>query len=250
MSGHSKWSTIKRKKGKTDAARGKAFTKVVREIAAAVKSGGGGDPSGNPRLRMAIDKAKEINMPNDNIERAIKKASGGGEGTILDEVVYEGYGPNGVAMMVEAITDNKQRTVSEIRNAFSKHGGNLGETGCVSWMFKKKGLISFEKGKVDEEKLMSSAIEAGAEDIKTEESMVVVETLPEKMEGVRDSLKAEFEVASSEVSMVPQNTVHMEAEDAHKILKLIGALEESDDVQNVHANFDIPDEIMNQEASD
>jgi YebC/PmpR family DNA-binding regulatory protein len=249
MSGHSKWSTIKRKKGKTDAARGKSFTKVIKEITAAVKSGGGADPAGNPRLRMAIDKAKEVNMPNDNIERAIKKAAGGGEGANLEEVVYEGYGPGGVAMMVEGITDNRQRTVSEIRNIFSKHGGNLGETGCVSWMFKKKGIINFEKEKIDEDKLMSGAIDAGAEDIKTEESMLVVETLPEKIEEVRNALKDKFEVASSEVSMVPQNTIHLEGDDARKVLKLIGALEENDDVQNVHANFDIPDEIINQEVN-
>ena len=207
MSGHSKWSTIKRKKGKTDAARGKAFTKVIREITAAVKSGGGADPAGNPRLRLAVDKAREVNMPKDNVEKAIQKASGGGDGVSLDEILYEGYGPGGVAMMIETITDNKQRTVGEIRNIFSKGGGSLGAAGCVAWMFKKKGIISFEKDKVNEEQLMSDAIEAGAEDITTEESVAVVETTPEKFEEVRDALKSKYEIAAAEVSMVPQNTV-------------------------------------------
>lgn len=247
MSGHSKWSTIKRKKGKTDAARGKAFTKVIREIAAAARTGGG-DPSGNPRLRLAVDKAKEINMPNDNIQRAIQKAVGGGEGSVLEEVLYEGYGPGGVAMIVEGITDNKQRMVSEIRYIFSRHGGNLGESGCVSWMFKKKGVINFERSKVNEESLMSDAIDAGADDIKTEESVITVETMPEKLMEVSNKLKDKYEIASSEVAMVPQSTIHLEGEDAHKILKLVEELEDNDDVQNVHANFDIPDEIINQEA--
>lgn len=244
MSGHSKWATIKRAKAKTDAARGKSFTKVIREIAAAARIGGG-DPSGNPRLRLAIDKAKSINMPADNIKRAIDKATGGGEGASLEEVTYEGYGPGGVAIMAECITDNKMRTLNDIRFIFSRNGGNLGESGSVSWMFKKKGVLHFEKSKVDEDKLMADAIDAGAEDITTEEGIITVETAPEKFEQVKNALSSKkYEPASAEISMVPTNTVHLEGEEAQKLLKFIDALEENDDVQNVHGNFDIPDEIM------
>jgi YebC/PmpR family DNA-binding regulatory protein len=244
MSGHSKWATIKRSKAKTDAARGKSFTKVIREIAAAARIGGG-DQSGNPRLRLAIDKAKSINMPADNIKRAIEKATGGGEGASLEEVTYEGYGPGGVAIMVECITDNKMRTLNDIRFIFSRNGGNLGESGSVAWMFKKKGVLHFEQSKVDEDKLMADAIDAGAEDITTEESIITIETAPEKFEQVKNALSAKkYETASAEISMVPTNTVHLEGEEAQKLLKFIDTLEENDDVQNVHGNFDIPDEIM------
>ena len=244
MSGHSKWATIKRAKAKTDAARGKSFTKVIREIAAAARIGGG-DPAGNPRLRLAIDKAKSINMPADNIKRAIDKATGGGEGANLEEVTYEGYGPGGVAVMIECITDNKMRTLGEMRYIFSRHGGNLGESGSVAWMFKKKGMLNFEKSKVNEDQLMADAIDAGAEDITSEESIITVETAPEKFEQVKNALAAKkYDPATAEITMLPTNTIHLEGEDAQKILKLIDAFEENDDVQKVHANFDIPDEIM------
>ncbi|MFH1709832.1 MAG: YebC/PmpR family DNA-binding transcriptional regulator [bacterium] len=244
MSGHSKWATIKRAKAKTDAARGKAFTKVIREIAAAARIGGG-DPTGNPRLRLAIDKAKSANMPNDNIKRAIEKATGGGEGASIEEVIYEGYGPGGIAIMIECITDNKMRTLNEIRFLFSRNGGNLGESGSVGWMFKKKGVLNFERSSINEDALMADAIDAGAEDIATEESVVTVETAPEKFEQIRNALTAKkYEPATAEITMVPTNTIKLEGEDAQKILKFIDALEENDDVQKVHANFDIPDEII------
>jgi YebC/PmpR family DNA-binding regulatory protein len=248
MSGHSKWATIKHKKAKTDAARGKVFTKIIREITTAARVGGG-DPVGNPRLRLAIDKAKEANMPNDNIDRAIAKGTGGGAGVIMEEVAYEGYGPSGVAILVEAITDNKQRTVAEIRNLFSKGGGNMGASGCVAWMFKKRGLIAFERGKVAEEQLGMDAIEAGAEDINLEESVVEVLTRPEDFEKIRDVLKQKgYLPVSAEISMVPQSTVKVSGEDARKVVKLVNSLEEQEDVQNVHANFDVPDEILEQET--
>lgn len=248
MSGHSKWSTIKHKKGKTDAARGKVFTKIIREITSAAKIGGG-DPNGNPRLRLAIDKAKDANMPNDNIERAIAKGTGGGEGITLEEVAYEGYGPGGVAIMVEAMTDNKQRTVADIRSLFSKGGGNMGSAGCVSYLFSKKGSLVFEKSAVDEEALAMEAIDAGAEDIHSEESTIEIVTTPENFEKVREHLKAKgFKLSSAEVTMVPSTTVKIAGEDAQKIIKLVSSLEDHDDVQDVHANFDIPDEILEQES--
>lgn len=248
MSGHSKWSTIKRKKGKTDAVRGKLFSKLSKEIMSAAKIGGG-DPDANPRLRLAIDKAKAANMPNDNIKRAVAKGAGGGDEANLEAITYEGYGPSGVAVMVDVLTDNKNRAISEIRNIFSKCGGNLGEAGCVSWVFKRKGLISIEKGKMPEDKIVSEAIDAGADDIEIEESMVEVVTDPAKFEDVRNKLAAKkIEIASAEVTMVPQNTVKVTGDDAHKVLKLVGELEEQDDVQAVHANFDIPDEIIEEES--
>jgi YebC/PmpR family DNA-binding regulatory protein len=248
MSGHSKWSTIKHKKAKTDAARGKVFTKIIREITSAAKIGGG-DPDANPRLRLAIDKAKEANMPNDNIDRAIAKGSGGGDGANLEEVLYEGYGPGGVAIMVEAITDNKQRTVAEIRHIFSKGGGSIGSTGCVSYLFSKKGSLVFEKASVDEEALTMEAIDAGAEDILSEESTIEIVTTPENFEKVKEHLKAKgYTPSSSEVTMVPSSSVKLAGEDAQKMIKLVSSLEEQDDVQNVHANFDIPDEILEQES--
>ena len=196
MSGHSKWSTIKHKKAKTDATRGKLFTKIIKEITVAARIGGG-DASGNPRLRLAVDKAKDANMPNDNVDRAIAKGTGGGDGVVMDEVVYEGYGPAGVAILVEALTDNKQRTVAEIRHIFARGGGNMGESGCVNWMFKKKGIITFERGKVDEDKLAMDAIEAGAEDLNLEESVLEVLTSPEDFEKVRNALKEKKYVPAS-----------------------------------------------------
>jgi YebC/PmpR family DNA-binding regulatory protein len=244
MSGHSKWATIKRAKGKTDAARGAAFTKVIREIASAAKIGGG-DPGGNPRLRDAIEKARALNMPNDNIKRAIEKAVGGGEGSNLEEITYEGYGPGGIAVMVDCITDNKSRTVGEIRYIFSRNGGNMGAGGSVAWMFKKKGILHFEKTNTNEDQLMEDAVEAGADDITTEEGIITVETSPEKFSQVKSALTAKKYVpANAEITMIPTTTVKLTGEDAQKAIKLVEALEENEDVQNVHSNFDISEEDM------
>ena len=245
MSGHSKWATIKHAKAKTDAARGKTFTKIIREITTAAKIGGG-DPGGNPRLRLAIEKAKEANMPNDNIKRAIEKGIGGG-GTVLEEITYEGYGPGGVAIIIEVMTDNKNRALGEVRNILERHGGNLGASGSVSWMFKKKGSITYDKYAVDEEKLTMAAIDAGAEDVLSEETVFEVVTTPENFIKVRDALKSQsFTSLNAEVTLVPANTVKLGGEEANKVLKLVNLLEELDDVQSVHANFDIPDALIEQ----
>ena len=247
MSGHSKWSTIKHKKAKTDAARGKVFTKIIREITTAAKIGGG-DVNGNPRLRLAVDKAKEANMPNDNIKRAIEKGAGGG-GIAFEEITYEGYGPGGVAIIVETMTDNRNRTIGEIRNIFEKNGGNLGAAGSVSYIFKRNGSIVFDKAGIDEEALTMAAIDAGAEDIQSEETSIVVVTTPETFEKVRDVLKSQgFKPISSEITMIPTNTVQVVGDDARKVIKLMGLLEDQDDSQSVHANFDISDEIIEQES--
>lgn len=247
MSGHSKWATIKRAKAKTDAARGKIFTKVIREITTAAKIGGP-DPDSNPRLRLALDKAGAANMPNDNIKRAIDRAAGP-DAKALEEITYEGYGPAGVALMVECMTDNRNRTLGEVRNIIEKNGGNLGTSGCVNWMFKRKGSISFDRGKTDEDQLSMAAIDAGAEDILLEESVFEVVTTPDNFENVRDALIAKgFEPLNAEVTMVPSNTVKVEVEEAKKLLKLVALLEEHDDVQAVHANFDIPDKIIEEES--
>ena len=248
MSGHSKWATIKHKKAKTDSQRGKVFTKIIKEITTAARIGGG-DPNGNPRLRLAVDKAKEANMPNDNIDRAIAKGTGGGEGIILEDVVYEGYGPGGVAILVETTTDNKQRTVSEIRTILTKGGGTFAASGSVSYLFKKRGSIVFEKAEVEEEALTMAAIDAGAEDIVSEETTIEVITSPENFETVRQALnKQGFKIANAELTMVPTNTVKVTDEQAHKVLNLVNHLQDQDDVQSVHANFDIPDEIIEQES--
>ncbi len=249
MSGHSKWSTIKHKKAATDAKRGKIFTKLIKEITVAARLGGG-DPSANPRLRAAIDAAKGQNMPKSNIERAVKKGTGELEGVSYEEITYEGYGPGGVAVLVETITDNRQRTVAEVRHLLSKRVGNMGEPGSVSWVFEKKGLVVIEKDKVDEETLMDVALEAGADDIRDEGSEWEVETSPEDLPSVRDAIKeAGIEIISAEVSMVPSNTVKLEDEkQAKQMLLLMEALEENDDVQNVYANFDIPEEILEKVA--
>jgi len=248
MSGHSKWATIKHKKAKTDASRGKVFTKIIKEITTAARIGGA-DLNGNPRLRLAVDKAKEANMPNDNIDRAIAKGTGGGEGVIMEDVVYEGYGPGGVAILVEATTDNKQRTVSEIRNILTKGGGNLAASGSVSYLFKKRGSIVFEKVEVEEEALTMAAIDAGAEDMVSEETTIEVITSPENFETVRQALnKQGFKIANAELTMVPSTTVKVTDEQAHKVLNLVNHLQDQDDVQSVHANFDIPDEIIEQES--
>ncbi len=245
MSGHSKWSTIKRKKGAADAKRGKIFTRLIKEITVAARMGGG-EPDGNPRLRSAIASAKAENMPKDNIDRAIKKGTGELEGAVYEEITYEGYGPGGVAVMVECMTDNKNRTVADIRHFFSKSGGNLGESGCVAWMFDKKGSILIDKSAIDEEELMDKALEAGAEDVVEEDNVYQVVTAPDDFEGVREALAADgLQFIEAAVSMIPQNMVDIaEEKTAKQILRLLESLEDHDDVQSVSANFDIPDEIM------
>ena len=246
MSGHNKWSSIKHKKGKADAARGKAFTKITRELITAARIGGG-DPNGNARLRAAMLAARAVNMPNDNVQRAIKKGTGELEGVSYEEFIYEGYGPNGVAVLVKVLTDNKNRTVADIRHIFTKHNGNLGETGCVNWMFHKKGTISVPKNAVSEEKLIDLALELGAEDVASDPEAhdYEVRCEPEAFEEIRKGLEAKgVKVGSAEVAMVPQTTVHLEGKAADQMLRMMNALEESDDVQNVWANFDISDEAM------
>lgn len=245
MSGHSKWNTIKRKKGAADAKRGKIFTKIIKEITLAARLGGT-DPEGNARLRQAIMAAKEENMPKDNIDRAIKKGTGGGEGSAnYEDVIYEGYGPGGVAVLVEVMTDNKNRTVAEIRHIFSKHGGNLGENGCVSWMFEKKGSILFDKKAVKEDTLMEAALDAGAEDVKEEENEFEVITDPLTFENVKKAIENRgLKYLKAQISMIPQSSVRLEADKSVQMLKLMEKMEDNDDVQNVYANFDISDEIM------
>ncbi|HBF12217.1 MAG TPA: YebC/PmpR family DNA-binding transcriptional regulator [Deltaproteobacteria bacterium] len=244
MSGHSKWATIKRKKGATDAKRGQLFTKLIKEITVAARMGGD-DPNGNPRLRTAIAGARSQSMPNDNIERAIKKGTGELEGVNYEEIMYEGYGPAGVALIIESLTDNKNRTVSEIRNILSKKGGNLGEAGSVSWGFKKKGILSFDKKTISEEKLMETALEAGAEDIKDADDTFDVETDPQHFEKVKEALaKAGLNPTHAEIAMIPENTIKLNLEEATKMLALMEALEDHDDIQKVYANFDIPADVM------
>lgn len=247
MSGHSKWSTIKRKKGANDAKRGKIFTKLIKEITIAAKMGGG-DPEGNPRLRSAITVAKSENMPKENIDRAIKKGTGDLGGAVYEEILYEGYGPGGVAVLVETMTDNKNRTVADIRHFFAKSGGNLGESGCVAWMFDKKGTISVDKAGVNEEQLVDVALEAGAEDVVEEEDSFQIITAPESFNDVVDQLeKGKIKFAEATLSMVPKNTIEVtEEKAARSLLRLLDNLEDHDDVQKVHANFDITDELMDQ----
>jgi len=243
MSGHNKWSTIKHKKGAADAKRGKVFTKIIKEISVAAKLGGG-DPAANPRLRTAIDKAKGENMPKDNIERAIKKGTGEMEGVNYEEITYEGYGPGGVAVLVEVMTDNRNRTVSEVRSTFTKCNGNMGETGCVAWIFDKKGLITYPKS-VDFDKLFEAAIEAGAEDVAEQDEQIEVTTDPSSFIEVRDALNgAGFRFENAEVTMIPQTQIKLEGKQAESMLKMIDRLEDNDDVQNVYANFDISMEEM------
>ncbi|MDW7773199.1 MAG: YebC/PmpR family DNA-binding transcriptional regulator [Desulfobulbaceae bacterium] len=245
MSGHSKWSTIKRKKGAIDAKRGKIFTKLIKEITVAARMGGG-DIDANPRLRTAVLAAKTENMPKDNIERAIKKGTGDLEGASYEEILYEGYGPGGVAILVETMTDNKNRTVADVRHYFSKSGGNLGESGCVGWMFDKKGIIIVDKETIPEEELLEIALEAGAEDVVEEDSTFQVITAPEDFNEFVENLdRKEIKYVEASISMVPQNTVDVsEEKTARSLLKLMENLEDHDDVQKVHANFDIPDELM------
>jgi len=245
VSGHSKWSTIKRKKGAIDAKRGKIFTRLIKEITVAARMGGG-DPDANPRLRSAIISAKTENMPKDNIDRAIKKGTGELEGAVYEEITYEGYGPGGVAVLVDCMTDNKNRSVADIRHYFSKCGGNLGEFGCVAWMFAKKGTILVDKSTISEEDLMDKALDAGAEDVVEEDNTYQVVTLPEDFESVRETLQeAGVEFVEASVGMVPKTIVEIsEEKTARQVLRLLELLEDHDDVQNVYANFDIPDEIM------
>jgi len=245
VSGHSKWSTIKRKKGAADAKRGKIFTRLIKVITVAARMGGG-DPDGNPRLRSAIATAKAENMPKDNIDRAIKKGIGDLDGVIYEEIVYEGYGPGGVAVLVNCLTDNKNRTVADVRYCFSKYGGNLAESGCVSFLFDQKGMIQVNKGEVSEEQLMDLVLDAGAEDMIDDEDAFQILTAPEDFNDVREFLeKKGLNFIEASVTMLPQNTVEITDEKiAARVIRLMDALEDNDDVQNVYANFDIGDEIM------
>ncbi len=244
MSGHSKWASIKHKKGAADAKRGKIFSRLNKEITVAARLGGG-DPSGNPRLRAAIQAAKAENMPKDNIERAIKKGTGELEGASYEECSYEAYGPGGVAIMLDCLTDNRNRTVADVKHIFERHGGNLGEPGCVSWIFEKKGLIVFERDSVEEERLLDLALEAGAEDIKEGGTQFEILTDPSDFESVKKAFDDQgLGYTLAEVSMIPQNTVRLEGRDAERMLNLMETLEENDDISHVYANFDIPDEVM------
>jgi len=244
MSGHSKWSTIKHKKAAKDAKRGKIFTKMIKEITVAARMGGG-DINANPRLRTAVLTARSNSMPTENIDRAIKKGTGELEGVTYEEIQYEGYGPGGAAIIAQVLTDNKNRTVSEIRRLFTKHGGNMGETGCVSWMFEKKGLITVEKSQADEDRLMSVVLDAGADDIRDEGDIFEIVTPPEDFATVKERLDQEkIAVASAQVTLLPKNTVDIGAKHAEQILKLSEELEDHDDVQSVSANFHISDELM------
>ncbi len=246
MSGHSKWASIKHKKAATDAKRGRAFTRLIKEITVAARMGGG-DPEGNPRLRAAVASAKSQNMPQDNVKRAILKGTGALPGQNFEDVTFEGYGPNGVAVIVEVLTDNRNRTVAEIRHAFGKHGGNLGETGCVNWMFEKKGLILVEQDKADEDELMELAIEAGADDVGQEDGNYEITTSPAGFEAVKRAIEEKgIPIALAEVSMHPQSTVRLEGKEALRMLRLMDVLEENDDVQEVSANFDIDASVMEQ----
>ncbi|HEX5385576.1 MAG TPA: YebC/PmpR family DNA-binding transcriptional regulator [Gemmatimonadales bacterium] len=239
MAGHSKWKQIKRKKAVTDSRRASAWTKVIREITVAAKAGGG-DIGGNPRLRLAVDSARAVNMPKDNIERAIKKGTGELEGSSYEELTYEGYGPGGAAIFIETLTDNPNRTVAEIRHAFSRNGGNLGASNSVAWMFDRKGQIYLDASRNDEDATLEAALDAGAEDFARDGDQYVVTTPPNDLHAVQDALKAHrIEIDSAELAMVPKNTVRVEGADAERILRLMEALEELDDVSKVSSNFDI-----------
>jgi len=246
MSGHSKWSSIKHKKAARDAKRGKVFTKLIKEITIAARLGGG-DLNANPRLRTAIATAKAQSMPNDNIDRAIKKGTGELGGGQLEQVAYEGYGPGGVALIIDVLTDNRNRTVSDIRFTLSKHGGNLGESGCVAWMFRKRGVITVDKGVAEEDRLLELALEAGADDVAGDADGFQVITAPEHFSAVRDALEqANITIANAEVTMIPENTVKVTGHQAEQVLKLMEELEDHDDVQGLSANFDIDEEVMAQ----
>jgi YebC/PmpR family DNA-binding regulatory protein len=244
MSGHSKWANIKHRKAAVDTKRGKVFTKLIRELTVAAKEGGV-DPESNPRLRTAIATAKGANMPNDTIDRAIKRGAGDIEGVVYNEIFYEGYGPGGSAVYVKTLTDNKNRTVSEIRRIFTKHGGGLGENGCVAWMFDLRGRIAFPADSVDEDTLFDLVIDAGADDVRTEDSEIVVVAPTEDYETVKRAVSdAGIQYESAEVTMIPQTSVRVEGRDAEHMIRLMEALEDSDDVQNVYANFDIDEQLL------
>ena len=244
MAGHSKWANIKHRKGREDAKRGKVFGKIVKELTVAARLGGG-DPESNPRLRLSIDKARAANMPKDNIDRAVKKGSGESGGVEYEEIVYEGYGPGGVAVLVQVLTDNRNRIVAEVRHAFSKNQGNLGENGCVGWMFASKGYMAVEAAAVDEERILELALEAGAEDVRQSGDVWEVITAPDDFEAVRDALHAAgLELQSPEVTMLPQTAVKIEGKAVDQMLRLMEFLEDNDDVQSVYANFDIDDAEM------
>ena len=247
MAGHSKWSQIKRKKGAKDAARGKLFAKLIRELTVAARQGGG-DPAGNVRLRLAVQTAKDNNMPHDNITRAIKKGTGESGATNYEEVTYEGYGPNGVALMIDTLTDNKNRTTAEVRHALAKRGGNLGENGCVAWIFETKGIIWVGKDQTEEERLIEIALEGGAEDVRDEDDGFEIATAVADFEAVRQALShANIEYQTASIQRIPKNLVKVEGEDARKVIRLMESLEDLDDVQAVSANFDVPSEILQED---
>ncbi len=244
MSGHNKWSTIKHKKAATDAKRSKVWTKIIKEITVAARLGGG-EVKDNPRLRTAVDKARGANMPNDTIDRAIKKGTGELEGVNYEEIVYEAYGPGGTAILIDVMTDNRTRTVAEVRNVLEKFGGNLGASGSVAWIFKKKGLLTLEKAAATEEKLMELALESGADDVRDSGDVWEIVTDPTAYEGVKDAIaKAGMKPQVAELTMIPDNRVHLEEAKASTMLKLLAAIEDNDDVQNVYANFDIDDDVL------
>jgi YebC/PmpR family DNA-binding regulatory protein len=244
MSGHSRWSQIKRKKGKADVQRGKLFSKILREITVAARAGGG-DPKGNMRLKAAVESAQEVNMPQDNIKRAIQKGTGELPGESYEEVTYEGYAAGGVAVMVQVLTDNRNRTAPEIRHTFEKSGGNMGSSGAVAWMFDRKGVILVDADKIGEDDLMGKALDAGATDMRRTEKVFEITTAPAEMDAVRDALaKAGVPILEAQVTYVPQSTVRVEGPTATSVVRLIEALEDLDDVQHVYANYDIPDEVL------
>jgi len=245
MSGHSKWSSIKHKKGAADAKRGKVFTKLIKEITVAARMGGSGDPDANPRLRTAVAAAKSENMPKDNIERAIKKGTGELEGVNYEESSYEGYGPGGAAVLIESLTDNKNRAVADIRHIFSKCGGNLGENGCVAWMFDKKGYIVIERSVTDEDTLMEVALDAGAEDVREDDINFEVITTPDEFEAVKAAIDAkEITCLDAEVTMLPQTTADLKGKEADQMIRLMDMLDDCEDVQKVYTNADIPDDLI------
>ena len=244
VSGHSKWHNIRLKKSKVDAQRGKVFTRIAREIIVAAK-GGGGSPEGNPRLRMALQKAREVGMPQENIKRAIQRGTGEVEGATYDEVTYEGYGPGGVALLVECLTDNRNRTVSEVRSTFGRSGGNLGESGCVAYLFDHKGVVTVSAESTDEDTLLEVALEAGAEDVTADDGVFEVTTAPSELETVRAAIEErKIPIESADVTMVPKSTVQVQGKEAEQVLRLLENLEELDDVQHVYANFDMPDDML------
>jgi YebC/PmpR family DNA-binding regulatory protein len=244
MSGHSKWSQIKRQKGANDVKRGAIFTKMTREIMLAAREGGS-DPEGNFRLRLAMDRARAVNVPLANIQRAIDRATGGADGAQLESVMYEGYGPGGVSVMVEAATDSRNRTAAEVRAAFTRHNGKLGESGSVQWLFEQKGIIEIDAAGRDPDEIELVAIDAGAEDVERDGSLVTVYTAPNRFEAVKKSLEAQkLKIGDAEISMRPSNTVRLEGDQAKKVIGLVEALEDLEDVQKVHANFDVPEEVL------